>query len=256
MTDLNQINFILDTDWVIKDPIDYEHKKYVLLAYFKKVDEILRQDKIYPTFIELSLHLANIQTIIKERSILYTDKIIEHFDEEILLKDLKVKKIENLSKENDEELDKILKLSSSKFFEYFNLVKSYWSVIYETISISLKKNKKNMIDGFGYLTYNEKKTNSIYVWEYSISEMAPKLKEFQTNLKLIYQGNKKSLTFNQIIENFSSFEVGKRKNFPIFEAKTSEEYPLNETLIPLFKRKLLSYVLQSVRVETLRKYEA
>ena len=38
----------LDHDWIFQEPIDYEHKKYVLLGYLKKMDDILGQNKIYP----------------------------------------------------------------------------------------------------------------------------------------------------------------------------------------------------------------
>ena len=34
----SKIKFIMDTDWLIKEPIDFENKKYVLLGYFKKID--------------------------------------------------------------------------------------------------------------------------------------------------------------------------------------------------------------------------
>ena len=77
----SKIKFIMDTDWLIKEPIDFEHKKYVLLGYFKKIDKLLDQNKIYPTFIELSLHLASLQTLVKENAILYTNKDFKSFDD-------------------------------------------------------------------------------------------------------------------------------------------------------------------------------
>lgn len=252
----DNIEFLMETDWITQEPIDFEHKKYVLLAYFKKVSEILEQNKIYPTFIELSLHLANIQTIIKEKMLLYTDKTFSSCDEELLVKDLLVKQLPEFTKEEDEEFDKIVKFSSSKFFEYFNIIKTYWSMIYETIAVSIKKNKKYMRDGYGYMSYNDKKSNKIYVWEYVIEPIASNSKDYETLVKLIYEGNKKDLSFVQIIENFSTMDEVKRKHGPVFEMKTSQEYPLDETLVPLFKRKLMSYVLQSVRIQTLKKYDA
>ncbi len=32
------LNCGLDTNWIFLDPIDYEHKQYVLLAYLKKTN--------------------------------------------------------------------------------------------------------------------------------------------------------------------------------------------------------------------------
>ena len=31
--------FLLNTDWVFQTPIDLEHKQYVLLSYFQKLNE-------------------------------------------------------------------------------------------------------------------------------------------------------------------------------------------------------------------------
>ena len=251
----SKIKFIMDTDWLIKEPIDFEHKKYVLLGYFKKIDKLLDQNKIYPTFIELSLHLASLQTLVKENAILYTNKDFKSFDDEVLMKDLLVRQIPTLSSNDTNEIDSIIKYSSSKIFEYFGIVKSYWSVIYDTISVSIKRNKKNLKSGIGYMTYNDKKTNTIYVWEYFISQVVPELSEYNNELTLIYSGDKKSHTFNEIVENYSTLTDKEKKQTPVFEMKVSDEYPMDETLIPLFKRKLMSYILQTVRLEHIKKYE-
>ena len=250
-----EIKFLMETDWLIQEPIDFEHKKYVLLGYFKKVDDLLNQNKIYPTFIELSLHLASLQTLVKENVILYTDKVFKSCDDEVLFKDLLVKNMPQFKPEEVKEIDSILKYSSSKFFEYFSIVKSYWSIIYDTISVTLKKNKKFMKNGFGYMTYTDKKTNNVYVWQYSIYEFAKNSNEHNIDLRLIYSGNKKEFTFNQIVEIYSDFSEKDKKNSPVFDMRASEEYPLHETLVPLFKRKLMSYVLQSVRLENIKKVE-
>jgi len=244
----------MDTDWLINDPIDFEHKKYTLLAYFKKLDKLLDQNKIYPTFIELSLHLASIQTLIKENIILYTDKVFISFDDEVLLKELKAKELPNLLPEEKNEVDKILKYSLPKFLEYFNIIKSYWSLIYDSISVSVKRNKKKLKIGKGYMTFSHKKTNKIYVWEYEIKKYTPELNEYFTEIKLIYEEDKKNLNFNDIIENFSTLPTDLKKTIPIFNMKATDEYPLEETLLPLFRRKLISYILQSVRLETIKNF--
>jgi hypothetical protein len=245
--------FIMDTDWLIQEPIDFEHKKYVLLAYFKKIDQLLDQNKIYPTFIELSLHLASIQTLMKDNVILYTDKVFKSFDDEVLVKDLKAKQVVINNEIEKIEIDKIVKFSSSKFLEYFSIVKSYWSIVYDTISISLKKNKKYLKHGTGYLTYTHKKTNTIYVWEYAMTQFIPEINEYYTEVKLIYEGNKKDLNLNEILDTTSTYPENIRKVCPVFEVKTADDYPIDETLLPLFKRKLMSYIMQSVRLEQLKK---
>jgi hypothetical protein len=243
----------METDWVIQEPIDFEYKKYRLLAYFKRIDELLQENKLYPTFIELSLHLANLQTISKENVLLFTDKIFKSFDDEVLLKDLKAKQLPNLSTTEIVEMNNILKFSTSKFYEYFSIVKSYWSLIYDTITLSIKRNKKYLKRGVGYMTYHSKKTNSIYVWEYNLKKVDSNFDEHNADVKLIYTGNKKDKTFNNIIEEYSQFNSKEQKYSPVFEMKITQEYPIEETLLPLFKRKLLSYILQSLKFDTIKK---
>ena len=66
-----KIEFVMDTDWMFEKPIDREHKEYKLLSYFQRMGEKLDNMELYPGFIELSLHLANIQTLIKDKKIIY-----------------------------------------------------------------------------------------------------------------------------------------------------------------------------------------
>lgn len=65
----NKYDFILDTDWIFQGYVDVEHRQYVLLDYFKKMGKYLEEIKIYPMFLELSLHLGNIHTLIDRKSV-------------------------------------------------------------------------------------------------------------------------------------------------------------------------------------------
>jgi hypothetical protein len=185
--------------------------------------------------------------------ILFTDKDFKSIDDEVLLKELLVKHCPELTDEELKEMDKIIKFSATKFFEYFSILKSYWSLAYDTISLSIKRNKKYLKSNSGYMTYYHKQDNRICVWEYFIDSEDKMIGENITNVNLIYEGNKKELTLNQIISNFSQFSEKQKKYSPVFELKSTDEYPLNETLLPLFKRKILSYIFQSIRLEDMKK---
>ena len=80
--------FLLDTNWLFQEPIDAEHKEYILLSYFQKLNERFDKYEVYPSFIELSLHFANIQTLIKEGRMMTTEKKFEYCDDELLISDL------------------------------------------------------------------------------------------------------------------------------------------------------------------------
>ena len=55
------------------------------------------------------------------------------------------------------------------------------------------------------MTYYHKEDNLIYVWEYIVNTDNKLIEDNITDVNFIYEGNKKDLTLNQIIENFSTF---------------------------------------------------
>jgi hypothetical protein len=130
------ISFKLNPEWMYKEPIDFEYNKYTLLGYLQKCEKSFENLEIYPDFVELSLHLANVQSIIKENTLLLTEKKFESCDDEILLKELYTKKPRKLSEDEEDELDKTIKFSGPKLFDAFNIAKSIWNIAFESIDLS------------------------------------------------------------------------------------------------------------------------
>ena len=131
--------FKLNPEWLFKEPVDFEYNKYTLLDYLQKCEKGFDKLEIYPDFVELSLHLANLQSIVKENTLLLTNKVFESCDDEILLKELYPKKPRDLSSEEEHELDKTIKYSGVKLFDAFNMAKSIWNMAYDSLSVSLHK---------------------------------------------------------------------------------------------------------------------
>ena len=134
---------------MLKEPIDFEYNKYTLLDYLQKCEKRFNNLEIYPDFVELSLHLANIQSLVKENTLLLTNKKFESCDDEILVKELVAKKPRELTKDEEGELDKTIRYSGNRLFDAFNAAKSIWNLAYDNLDISIKKNKKNLSGGFG-----------------------------------------------------------------------------------------------------------
>jgi hypothetical protein len=245
----------LETDWMFKKPIDFEHKKYVLLDFLKKCDENLNDLKVYPTFIELSLHLANTQTLIKGNNILYTEKKLDYPDDELMLVDLKYKTLPNIGEDSNEEIKKIIKYSAPKFFDYFNLAKSIWTIGFDAVSIEIKKNKRNLKTLKGFVFYNDKFTNVDHVWEFVLNQLVRDKNDYKVYFHHIYSGGTDELTLDQITSNyknlFSGFTDQEISKFPIIEVTTTQNLPFTETLVPIFKRKILSYIMQTLKLKTL-----
>lgn len=243
------VKLMMNTDWFFEEPIDSEHKQYKLLGYFQKMNERLDKFMIYPMFIELSLHLANVTSLIKDNRLMYTNKRFKSKDDELLISDLKFKNIPSLTPEQEEEYKKTLTYSAPKIYDYFNLTKSLWTAVYDDVLVVPKKNKDNFSSMGGFMYYKEKSTGSIYVWEFKTELADKKSADYITKTNLIYSGDKNSLTMPKIISNFAVWNVENKTKLPVFEVTSKVEYPMDETLLPIFKRKVLSYINQSILLE-------
>ena len=252
-----KISFKLNPEWMFKEPLDFEYNKYTLLDYLQKCEKSFDNFELYPNFVELSLHLANIQSIVKENVLLLTEKKFESFDDEILVKELVPKKPRKLSEEEETELDKTIKFSGPKLFDAFNVAKSIWNIASESIDLHLRKNKKSLVTGTGYIFFYRKENEKLYVWEY---EIRPDKKDKSTNriyLNLIYDGLLDELPLSEIIDTFSKWNQTKYyKDLPFFEIKCSQNFPFNETMIPMIKRKVMSYVFQSITTEKTNNFDS
>ncbi len=233
----------MDTDWMFEKPIDSEHKEYKLLSYFQRMGEKLDNMELYPGFIELSLHLANIQTLIRDKKIIYTNKKFNSVDDELLVKDLKIKSVPEMSTEEYEEFTKILQYTAPRMTEYFNIAKSVWTLVYDSIEAKYRKNKKEILSNKGFFFHLDKRDNKYYVWEYEVSPAAKKSPENKTNVKLIYCDDKNKLTIPKIITTFS--ETENKTKLPVLEMISKGDFPIEETLLPLFKRKTIMLINQT-----------
>jgi hypothetical protein len=245
-----KVKFIMDTDWLFEGILDAEQKQYVLLDYFQKMNKHLERMEVYPMFIELSLHLGNVQTLLNQDKILYTERQLTSNDDELIFSDLKVKDIPVLDDDEVIEYRKILRYIQPQLHDYFNYAKSIWSIVYDSIDVIIKKNKTNLNSKSGFFYY--KTETSLYIWKYTTKKIYKSNNQTKTTLSAIYYGEHLDLTISEILSKFSkTYEKNKEFDYPIFEVLCNDIFPLEETLVPIFKRKILSYINQQVKVKKL-----
>jgi hypothetical protein len=244
-----KIEFLMNTDWMFEKPIDREYKEYKLLSYFQKMGDKLDRLELYPGFIELSLHLMNIQALMRDKKIVYTDKKLNTVDDEIMVKDLKVKDAPTMSTEENEEFRKILSYSAPRIMEYFNVAKSVWTIVFDSLDMKIKRNKKNILHPKGYFFYTETESKKTYVWEYIIKKETKSNPQRMANINLIYFDEIGELTIPNIISTFSTYEPKDKRMGPVFQMSSNGIFPVNETLLPLFKRRIAGLISQTKNQE-------
>jgi hypothetical protein len=191
--------------------------------------------------------LGNIQTLLTQNKILYVDKKLISNDDELVLSDLKVKDIPVLDDDEVIEYQKILKNSQPQLYDYFNFAKSIWSIVFDSIDVVVKKNKNNLQSKSGFFSYKTPET--LYIWQYTTKKVYKTKGQTKTSVKLIFKGQPDGLTIPEIISTFSkTYEKNNEVNYPIFEVFCNDVFPLEETLVPIFKRKILSYINQNVKI--------
>jgi hypothetical protein len=225
---MKKLKFLMDTDWLFQGVIDAEQKQYVLLGYFQKLNTQLEEMKVYPMFTEITLHLANIKNISKHGKIIYIDKKLKSIDDELTFTDLKTKEIPNLTESERTELKEILKYSDTKLQDYFNIIKSIWTIVYDSIEVTSILNEDNLKSKKGYC--NTKSNNFTKIWEYNVRK----------------HKNTNKTTFTEITDpNLLKHITSTENDLPVFNIYCGKDVPFEETLFPLIKRKVLSYIFQS-----------
>lgn len=236
------------TDWMIGEPIDFEYHEYKMLAYFQKVSKDLDEFKLYPHFRDVALNYASFSNLKSKDKYIKLVNELEEVDEEILLTDLDFVEIPKMSLEEYSEYRAIVSYGEEKFKDYFMMAKTVWTLIYESIWVSLLENDENLNRGIGYVFFDYDKLNYLYRYELKPLKRNPDEKRISLIPIKISQG---SIDIpNLISEDICEVE---NPNNPIFILKIKSKgditIPFDETILPMIKRKINSFINQSKKYE-------
>jgi hypothetical protein len=79
---------------------------------------------------------------------------------------------------------------------------------------------------------------------------------YKLYLNKIHEGSHEEETLNTIIETKSKWkEVDFVKKLPVFEVKCEKPLPLEQTIIPMVKRKILSLIFQTVNTNKIKNFD-
>jgi hypothetical protein len=237
----------METNWVFQEPIDFEHKQYVILDYLQKVDKQLTSLKLYPNFQQISFHLANINLIIEKGQFLTLNRNLKDPDDEILISDLIANEVPLFTREEIGEIYNSCVFSSEKLKDYFNQAKAIWEVASDTISIEAIQNQKNIDSKQGLFFIKDCEKTILY--EFVIKPIKRGATETKCIIKKVCscenekfeEGIKNSKS--TLIKNLKDPEV--YKNLILFRVYHTNQFPFKETILPITKRKVMNYMIQS-----------
>jgi CRISPR/Cas system-associated endoribonuclease Cas2 len=231
----------LKNDWITHGIIDFEYKKYVLLAYLKKVKEEFFAMKLYPYLADLIFHYNNIKLIQQNKSIIYNQ-----FPKELTSADFEKLKL-NYKKiiEDDEimtEIENILEFAVPRIKDAVDQGRE----IYEFTEKSMEISPVGLMpiylnEGYVMLKKDHQSEMNIYRYQITVFESSNEsYKGINFDLK-----EKKTKSSFESFENIKISLVNQYKDLPnpatyLLECKA--DLPYSSTVIPVAKRMLVRYI--------------
>ncbi|MEL6256798.1 MAG: hypothetical protein AAFR87_32665 [Bacteroidota bacterium] len=231
----------LSTDWFMEGTLDFEYKKYVLLAYLQQVSREFAEYRLYPSFGELIFHRRNLASFQEEKR-----KLSEKFPGKISEEELKKLKLQIEPSIRDhpnmQEIEHIVSYSIPEIEGRLREGKE----IYELIDEELKIEPIGIIPLYkkeGYIFLQIQPERSVRAFEYQIV--------FFENVEANYHGISMNplttfeLSLGNTYEHMKRELIKVHQKFPnpaTYLLYTEKAFPEKEALLPVAKRKMLAYL--------------
>lgn len=234
----------LSETWFTEGYIDFELKKYTLLAYLQHVSAYFNQNKLYPGLADIIFHYNNIIAFRGNRKFL-----AEQFPRQ--LSDLNLKKLQvEYEKiiEDDEmmrELEEIVQYSA----EQIKSTIKEGAEIYEFVETKINIEPVGLIPldvNEGYLLIANGNASNTIAYQYQFTIYERHYEEFRGLKTLFIQEWTRS--FTNTISNIKSELIRNRRELPnpaVYIIQTPLAYPMEETLLPIAKRCFVKYMSAS-----------
>jgi hypothetical protein len=232
MADLRQ-------DWLTDGRIDFEYKKYLLLAYMQHVDQNFDAKKLYPNLSELLGHYKNLETLKEQKKL-----ALNSFPKEITKLDFEKFTVEykNLFQDDDtiREIDEIISFALPQFRHRMSAGRELYEEVEDKIEIfpvgvlPLKADE-------GYFLISDFIRRAINAYYYNITIFESAMERFRgIQATLIGQydmsvANTYQHIKYQLIKDTKDVSA-------MYALEFKQSFPLAETMLPVAKRMLVRYV--------------
>jgi hypothetical protein len=233
----------LSETWFADGYIDFELKKYTLLAYLQEVNKYFNQNKLYPQLADVIFHYNNIVAFRENKKFLQ-----EQFPKK--LSGIQLQKLQLLYEQmiEDDELMKELEDIIHYAAEQMHGTITSGTEIYEFVEDKLTISPVGIIpleqsEGYFFLSESASRDTRVYYYRLSIFE---KHDEKYRSIRTDYI-NSWYRSFANTYENIKSELIRKRTVLPnpaVYAIESELTYPIEETLLPIAKRYLVRYITE------------
>ena len=231
----------LSETWFAEGYIDFELKKYTLLAYLQQINGYFNESKLYPQLADLIFHYNNIVAFRENKKYLQ-----EHFPKK--LTGLQIEKLQFLYEQmidDDElmlELEQIINYSAGEM----KTTITNGTEIYEFVEGNLTISPVGLVpldskEGYFFLSAGNSKSTRVYHYRLSFFE---KHDERFRSIKTAHLDNCQR-TMANTYEQIKRELIRNHRDLPnpaVYSIETELSFPVEETLLPIAKRSLVKFI--------------
>jgi hypothetical protein len=231
----------LSETWFAEGYIDFELKKYVLLAYLKEINNGFRENKLYPQLADIIFHYNNMISFRDNKKLLQ-----DNFPKR--LSGIQLKKLTLLYKqviEDDElmrEMEDIIHYATAQMQGTIsNGAEIYEFVETKIVIVPVGLVPLDNTEGYFFLNNGNEKDTLVYQYRLTIFEKHDEK----------YRGIKADFVDSWFRSISSTYEhikmdlIRKKSDLPnpaVYAIETSLRFPVEETLLPVAKRYLVKFI--------------
>lgn len=234
----------LDKNWLTNGLIDFEYKKYLLLAYFKEVKNQFNENKLYPYLSDLVFHYQNLLTLKEHKKLIYDNfpKVITKADfEKLKISYEKIIKDDNVM----QEIEDILSFSIPHFKDLLDEGRDIYEFVEKNVEIQ-PIGISPLYANEGYLLINQNLVKEMDVYRYQITVFENANEKFRGVHTEFLEKEEKGI--GRTYEQMKLDLIKKYKELPnpaTYMIVAQLRFPFQHTLLPIAKRLLVKFINSS-----------
>ncbi|MFY7898996.1 MAG: hypothetical protein ACOVNY_02355 [Chitinophagaceae bacterium] len=231
----------LSQTWFADGYIDFELKKYTLLAYLQEIGKYFNANKLYPQLADVIFHYNNLIAFRENKKYLQ-----EQFPKK--LTGIQIEQLQLLYEsmiEDDElmtELEDIIDYATKKMKNTIQSGTEIYEFVEEKLNI-IPVGIMPLDHQEGYFFLSEGKANNTWVYQYRLSffeKHDAKYRAMKTDFVNVWQRN-----YVNTYSNIKADLIKTRTELPnpaVYAVEIDLNFPLEETLLPIAKRSLVRFI--------------
>lgn len=231
----------LKKEWLTEGLIDFEYKKYVLLAYLRNARESFKRVELYPFMADLVFHYRNLLSLKENKTIIH-----EAFPKELSIESLQKLELTYRKIIEDDsimrELESIIEFALPQFKSSLD----EGSQIYEYVESQCELSQVGLTslyanEGYLFISQPPQKDTDVYRYQVSIyGNASESLRSLNTQFV--------KTTQRSVVNSYESIKLQLLKEYSelpnpsVYLITSKLKFPYVQTLMPVAKRLLIKHI--------------